>query len=64
MPKVKTNRAAAKRFRRTARGKIKRRCAYANHKLGKKTRKRKRRLRKATLVSAGDLKRMRRLLGG
>ncbi len=64
MPKVKTNRAAAKRFRLTARGKIKRRRALANHKLAKKTRKRKRRLRKATLVSAGDLKRMRRLLGG
>jgi large subunit ribosomal protein L35 len=41
MPKMKTNRAAAKRFRRTATGKIKRAHAFARHHLGLKSRKRK-----------------------
>ncbi|KPK81423.1 MAG: 50S ribosomal protein L35 [Gemmatimonas sp. SM23_52] len=63
MPKMKTHRAAAKRFRKTASGKLKRRRAYKSHILAKKTRKRKRRLRKPTLVAPSDLKRMKRLLG-
>ncbi|MEE9134168.1 MAG: 50S ribosomal protein L35 [Gemmatimonadota bacterium] len=63
MPKMKTHRAAAKRFRKTAGGKVKRRKAYKSHILAKKTRKRKRGLRKSTLVSAGDLKRVKRMLG-
>ena len=64
MPKMKTNRGAAKRLRRTGTGKIKRMRAGKSHILTKKSKKRKRRLRSATLVSAGDLKRMKRLLPG
>jgi large subunit ribosomal protein L35 len=62
MPKMKTNRAAAKRFKRTGTGKLRRRKAYKSHILTKKTTKRKRHLRKATLVSAADANRMNRLL--
>jgi large subunit ribosomal protein L35 len=62
MPKMKTNRGAAKRMRKTATGKIRRLRAYKSHILTKKSQKRKRRLRKATLVAKGDLKRVRRLL--
>jgi large subunit ribosomal protein L35 len=62
MPKMKTNRAAAKRFKRTGTGKLRRRKAYKSHILTKKTTKRKRHLRKATLVSAADQNRMNRLL--
>ena len=64
MPKMKTNRSAAKRFKRTGRGKYKRRKAYRSHILTKKRTKRKRKLRKATLVSAADRKRVKRLLAG
>ncbi|MEX2528534.1 MAG: 50S ribosomal protein L35 [Gemmatimonadota bacterium] len=64
MPKMKTNRAAAKRMRRTATGKLKRHRANKSHILTKKTRKRKRRLRQATLVSKADSGRMKRLLPG
>ncbi len=63
MPKMKTHRAAAKRFKRSASGKVKRRRAYKSHILAKKTRKRKRRLRKSALVSGADLKRVKRMLG-
>ncbi len=63
MPKMKTHRAAAKRFRKTAGGKLKRWKANKSHILTKKTRKRKRGLRKSTLVSAADQDRMKRLLG-
>ncbi|MEE9155448.1 MAG: 50S ribosomal protein L35 [Gemmatimonadota bacterium] len=63
MPKMKTHRAAAKRFRKTAGGKLKRWKANKSHILTKKTRKRKRRLRKSALVSAADQDRMKRLLG-
>ncbi|MCK4573811.1 MAG: 50S ribosomal protein L35, partial [candidate division Zixibacteria bacterium] len=52
MPKIKTRRAAAKRFKRTASGKFKRMKAYKTHILTKKTPKRKRNLRKSTLVSS------------
>jgi large subunit ribosomal protein L35 len=62
MPKIKTNRSAAKRFRRTGTGKLRRRKAYASHLLTKKTSRRKRSLRQPTLVSAEDTKRMERLL--
>ncbi|TVR65862.1 MAG: 50S ribosomal protein L35 [Gemmatimonadales bacterium] len=64
MPKMKTNRAAAKRLRRTAKGKLRRNKAFASHILTKKSSKRKRSLRKATLVSKADEKRMNRLLPG
>jgi large subunit ribosomal protein L35 len=64
MPKMKTNRAAAKRFKRTGTGKLRRRRAFKSHILTKKSAKRKRHLRKATLVSAADEKRVNRLLPG
>ena len=58
MPKLKTNRAAMKRFTKTGTGKIKRyKCGKA-HILTKKTAKRKRGLRKATTLTSADLKRM------
>lgn len=62
MPKMKTNRAAAKRLKRTASGRLRRRRANKSHILTKKTTKRKRRLRQATLVDKSDEKRMKRLL--
>jgi large subunit ribosomal protein L35 len=62
MPKMKTNRGAAKRLRKTGSGKIRRLRAYKSHILTKKSQKRKRRLRKATLVAKADEKRARRLL--
>jgi len=63
MPKMKTHRAAAKRFRRTATGKLKRNKANKSHILAKKSRKRKRRLRKSSLVAPSDMKRVKRMLG-
>ena len=63
MPKMKSHRGAAKRFQLTGTGKIKRRRAFANHILEKKTAKRKRHLNSPTLVSDADTKRIRRLLG-
>lgn len=62
MPKMKTNRAAAKRFRTTGSGKIKRAKAYRKHLLGKKSAKRKRSLRKPGLVDKADHARIKRLL--
>jgi large subunit ribosomal protein L35 len=63
MPKMKTSRSAAKRFRKTARGKIKRSKAFKGHLLTGKSSKRKRNLRKGGLVDKADLKRVKRLLG-
>ena len=60
--KMKSHRGAAKRFKLTGTGKLKRAKAYKSHILTKKTAKRKRGLRKATLVSAADLKRILRAL--
>lgn len=62
MPKMKTNRAAAKRFKRTATGKVKRRKPLKNHILTKKSTKRKRGLRKATLVHKADMDRVNAML--
>ena len=62
MPKLKTHRAAAKRFKKTASGKFKRSHAYKRHILTKKTRKRKNRLKKPDLVSSADFPRVSRLL--
>ncbi|MEE8209650.1 MAG: 50S ribosomal protein L35 [bacterium] len=62
MPKIKTNKAAAKRFKKTARGKWKRRKSNASHILTKKTTKRKRSLRRSSLVSKADSKRVARML--
>ena len=61
MPKIKTNRAAAKRFKVTGTGKLKRNKAYKSHILTKKSTKRKRNLRKATEVDATNAK-MKRIL--
>ncbi len=63
MPKMKTHRGAAKRFRKTASGKLKRKHAMLRHILTKKSPKRKRHLRQSALVSNADEKRMKRLLG-
>ncbi|HEX6966111.1 MAG TPA: 50S ribosomal protein L35 [Gemmatimonadaceae bacterium] len=63
MPKMKTHRGAAKRFKVTASGKVKRSRAYKSHILTKKTSKRKRHLRQETLVATtGDTKRIKRLI--
>ncbi len=62
MPKIKTSRGAAKRFKKTAKGKIKRRKAFTGHILTKKKRKRKRKLRKSALVSKVDEKRIKYLI--
>jgi len=62
MPKMKTHRGAAKRFRLTGRGKIRRNKAYRSHILTKKSPKRKRNLRKAALVSDADTPLVRRML--
>lgn len=63
MPKLKTNRSAAKRFRLTKNGKIKRGRAGRGHLLSGKSRKRKRRLGKSAIVKPADVRRLRRLLG-
>jgi len=62
MPKMKTNRGAAKRFRKTKSGKIKCSKANAGHIFTKKSPKRKRHLRTSTIVDSADSKRMGRLL--
>lgn len=62
MPKIKTRRAAAKRFKKTGSGKIKRWHAYRTHILTKMTRKRKRHLRKSSLVAAVDMPNVLRML--
>ena len=63
MPKMKTHRGAAKRFKVTGSGKIKRNNAFKSHLLESKTAKRKRNLRKADIVSHGDERRVKRMLG-
>ena len=63
MPKMKTHRGAAKRFKVTPNGKIKRRRAFANHILEKKASKRKRKLNSPALIAKADHKRVRRMLG-
>jgi len=62
MPKLKTSRGAAKRFKMTAKGKVKRRRGYLRHILSAKTRKQKRRLGKATLVDKTNERAIKRLL--
>jgi len=62
MPKLKTRRGAAKRFKVTGTGKIKRRKAYLRHILTSKTRKQKRNLSHSTLVDQANVKAVRRLL--
>ena len=62
MPKMKTSRAAAKRFKVTGSGKLKRNKAYKSHILTKKTTKRKRNLRKATMTDSTNSKVMKKIL--
>ena len=62
MPKIKTNRGAAKRFKTTGKGKIVRSKAFSNHILTKKTTKRKRSLRKSSLVDSANKKNVKRLI--
>lgn len=62
MPKMKTSRAAAKRFKLTGTGKLKRAKAYKSHILTKKSQKRKRNLRKSTVVDATNVKSMKKAL--
>ena len=62
MPKIKTNRAAAKRFRKTASGKYVFRKANSSHILTKKSRKRKRSFRLDQIIDATNMKEVRRLL--
>lgn len=62
MPKIKTNRGAAKRFKITASGKIKRNKAYARHILTKKTTEQKRGLRAGSLVSKEDSDRIKKMI--
>lgn len=62
MPKMKTNRAAAKRFKVTGTGKIVRNKAYKSHILTKKSQKRKRNLRKSTVLDETNVKNMKKIL--
>ena len=62
MPKIKTNRGAAKRFSKTGTGKIKRRRANHSHILTSKDQKRKRRLRSGTLIHSADKKNISKLI--
>lgn len=62
MPKIKTHKGASKRFKFTAKGKIRRNRAYAGHLFINKSAKRKRRLRQATLVAPSNAKRLKRLI--
>lgn len=62
MPKLKTHRGAAKRFRKTGTGKFKRTHAFISHLLTRKSAKRKRNLRKNTLIAGADQKKIERML--
>ncbi len=62
MPKMKTNRGAAKRFKATGSGKIKRSKAFTSHILTKKSTKRKRNLRQGDLVDQSNVKAIKKIL--
>ncbi|MCI9140623.1 50S ribosomal protein L35 [bacterium 1XD42-8] len=62
MPKMKTNRSAAKRFKVTGTGKLKRNKAYKRHILTKKSAKLKRNLRKSVVTDASNVKNMKKIL--
>jgi len=62
MPKIKTNRSAAKRFKVTGTGKLKRNKAYKRHILTKKTTKCKRNLRKAVIIDSTNFKPMKKIM--
>jgi len=62
MPKIKTNRAAAKRFKKTGTGKVVYSKAFGSHILTKKTRKRKRSLRKTYIIDTTNMREIHRLM--
>lgn len=62
MPKMKTSRSAAKRFKVTGSGKLVRNKAYKSHILTKKSQKRKRNLRKQTVLDETNVKNMKKIL--
>ena len=62
MPKMKTTKAAAKRYKKTGTGLLKRNKAYKSHILTKKSQKRKRNLRKAAITDATNVKNMKKIL--
>jgi len=62
MPKLKTKRGAAKRFKKTGSGKIMRSKAFGNHILTKKTTKRKRSIRKSAVLNSANVKSVSRLI--
>ena len=62
MPKIKTSRSAAKRFRKTGTGRLRRNHAYARHLLSGKSPKRKRKLRKSVVLSHADERKIKRLI--
>ena len=64
MPKMKTHSGAKKRFRKTAKGKLRGRRAYSSHILEKKSPKRKRRMRRPVEIARSDSKEVRTLLAG
>jgi large subunit ribosomal protein L35 len=64
MPKMKTSKSVAKRFKLTGKGKVKRHKAFHSHILTKKSPKRKRHLRQSAIAAKGDEKRMKRMLPG
>ncbi|HLI24864.1 MAG TPA: 50S ribosomal protein L35 [Acidimicrobiales bacterium] len=63
MPKMRTDRGAAKRFKVTGTGRLRRRRAFRSHLLEKKASTRTRRLARPAEVAAGDVKAVKRLLG-
>tara|TARA_B100000686_G_C16462884_1_gene798072 strand:+ start:565 stop:762 length:198 start_codon:yes stop_codon:yes gene_type:complete len=62
MPKIKTHKASAKRFKQRSSGRLKRRNAYATHLLGHRSTKRKRAFRKNSDISSADMNNVRRAL--
>jgi large subunit ribosomal protein L35 len=62
MPKLKSHKGASKRFKKTATGKVKRGHSGLRHILSSKAKKRKRRLGSSTLVSPGDLRKVKRMI--
>ena len=63
MPKIKTHRSSAKRFKKRSSGSLKRRCAYGTHLLGHRSTKRKRQLRRSMPVDAANSDLVKRALG-
>ncbi len=62
MPKMKTHKGTAKRFKKTGTGKLKRAHAFTSHMFRNKSQKQKRKLRKSALVSSGDYKRIKDMI--